>query len=291
MIVLILQMLLKEYRHHFALSLADQYPRSEIDNFFRRLTHFYFNWDPSFPVLEPNHRLSNIELDQLNEALEALKKYQPLQYILKEAYFYGSNFYVDSHVLIPRPETEELVEWVLRDHPKIHMEDFNVLEIGTGSGCIAVSLAKAQAGFRVAALDVSKAALEVAQKNAELHQAKVDFFHLDMTTLNSWKKPLDIVISNPPYVHPEERTEMSANVLDYEPHLALFTPEKDPLYFYRKIMTFAQKSLKIGGLVYLEINPKFQQTLELLINEYSFKDIEVRSDIFGKNRMLKAVKL
>ncbi len=290
MIVLILQMLLKEYRRHFALSLADQYPQTEIESFFRRLTDFYFDWDPTFPVLEPNHRLANSELDLLNKALEALKKFKPLQYVLEEAYFYGMNFYVDSQVLIPRPETEQLVEWILIDHRKTDLQDINVLEIGTGSGCIAISLAKAHQRMSISALDISKAALEVAQKNAKIHQADVDFFHQDMTHLKSWKSPLDIIVSNPPYVHPEERLEMSANVLDHEPHLALFTPDQDPLYFYRKILSFAENTLKSSACLYLEINPKFQQALELLIKEHSFRYIEVRSDIFGKNRMLKAVK-
>ena len=221
--------------------------------------------------------------------MDELKKFKPIQYIINESYFYGRSFYVDEHVLIPRPETEELVKWVLSDF-KDEENHYNVLELGTGSGCIATSLAKEQSKFHIEALEVSKAALGVAQKNALHHNVEIDFIHQDMRELEVWDKPLNIMISNPPYIEPDEKKEMLPNVLDYEPHLALFTPENEPLYFYKKIILLAQSGLETNGCLYLEINPKFEEDLLTFIKTATFKDIEVRNDIFGKNRMLKAVK-
>ena len=282
-------MLLNEFRYKFNSSLKNQYPKSEITSFYRRLTHFYFQWPPTFLIMNPNYRLNYEELQQLTIALNELKKFRPIQYILNESYFYGRTFYVDEHVLIPRQETEELVKWVLSDY-KDEEHHCNVLELGTGSGCIAISLAKEQRKFKIEALDVSKAALQVAQKNAFLHNSEIDFVHQDICRLESWNKPLDVIISNPPYIEPNEKKEMLPNVLDHEPHLALFTPNGEPLYFYKKIIFLANSCLKVNGCFYLEINPKYTKDLVAFIKTSTFKDIEVRNDIFGKNRMLKAVK-
>jgi len=289
MIVLILPMLLNEFKNHFISSLTDHYPKSEITAFYRRLTDFYFQWPPTFSVLNPQYQLNKEELQKLFFALDELKKFKPIQYIINESYFYGRQFFVNEQVLIPRPETEELVKWVLNDFNDVQ-NYINVLELGTGSGCIAISLAKEQSKFNIEALDVSETALEIAKKNAIRHHIEIDFIHKDMTALVVWNKALDVIISNPPYIEAEEKREMLPNVLDYEPHLALFTPEQDPLYFYRKIIALAQSSLKSNGCLYLEINPKFKENLLTFIKSETFKDIEVRNDIFGKNRMLKAVK-
>ena len=282
-------MLLNEFRYKFNSSLKNQYPKSEITSFYRRLTHFYFQWPPTFLIMNPDYRLNYEELQQLTIALNELKKFRPIQYILNESYFYGRTFYVDEHVLIPRQETEELVKWVLSDY-KDEEHHCNVLELGTGSGCIAISLAKEQKKFKIEALDVSKAALQVAQKNAFLHNSEIDFVHQDICRLENWHKPLDVIISNPPYIEPNEKKEMLPNVLDHEPHLALFTPNGEPLYFYKKIIFLANACLKVNGCFYLEINPKYIKDLVAFIKTSTFKDIEVRNDIFGKNRMLKAVK-
>ena len=289
MIVLILHMLLNEFRYKFNSSLKNHYPKSEITSFYRRLTHFYFQWPPTFLIMNPDYRLNYEELQQLTIALNELKKFRPIQYILNESYFYGRTFYVDEHVLIPRQETEELVKWVLSDY-KDEEHHCNVLELGTGSGCIAISLAKEHRKFKIEALDVSKAALQVAQKNAFLHNSEIDFVHQDICRLENWHKPLDVIISNPPYIEPNEKKEMLPNVLDHEPHLALFTPNGEPLYFYKKIIFLANSCLKVNGCFYLEINPKYTEDLVAFIKTGTFKDIEVRNDIFGKNRMLKAVK-
>jgi len=289
MIVLILHMLLNEFRNHFHSSLTDHYQKSEITAFYGRLTDFYFQWPRTFSILNPQYQLNKKELQKLFFALNELKKFKPIQYILNESYFYGRSFYVDEHVLIPRPETEELVKWVLNDF-KDAEDHCNVLELGTGSGCIAISLAKEQSKFHIEALEVSKAALSVAKKNALHHNVNIDFIHQDMRELEVWDKPLNIMISNPPYIQPDEKKEMLPNVLDYEPHLALFTPENEPLYFYKKIILFAQSCIDSNGCLYLEINPKFEEDLLTFIKTGTFKDIEVRNDIFGKNRMLKVVK-
>lgn len=226
---------------------------------------------------------------KLSLALDKLKKLRPLQYIINESYFYGRSFYVNEQVLIPRPETEELVKWVLSDFEDVK-DRYNVLELGTGSGCIAISLAKEQSKFCIQALDISETALDIAKKNALHHHAEIDFIHQDMTTIEVWSKAINVVISNPPYIEPDEKKEMLPNVLEYEPHLALFTPKREPLYYYKKIIAIAQSSLNSNGSLYLEINPKFKEDLITYIKRKTFKDIEVRNDIFGKNRMLKAVK-
>ena len=290
MIVLILRMLLNEFRNHFTDTLIDDYPKTEITSLFRRLTDFYFQWPPTFMVLNPDYQLNKVELEKLSVALGALEEHKPLQYITNEAYFYGRTFYVNENVLIPRPETEDLVNWVMKDYLEVQ-HSLDVLDLGTGSGCISVSLAKEQSLFNVEALEVSEMALEVAKKNADFHHVKINFIQKDMKSLEFWNKPLDVIISNPPYIVPREKKEMLPNVLNHEPHLALFTPEKDPLYFYKKIIVLAQSSLKPNGHLYLEINPIFSESLEAFVKAHTFKDIEVRNDIFGKKRMLKAVKL
>ena len=289
MIVLILQMLLNEFRNHFDYSLTDHYPKSEINAFYSRLTDFYFQWPPTFTFLNPDYMLNQDELNKLLFALEGLKNFRPIQYIIKESYFYGRSFYVDENVLIPRPETEELVKWVLADF-KDAQDNCNLLELGTGSGCVAITLAKEQSKFNIEALDISEGALNVAQQNALNHNVEIEFIHQDIMELLVCSKPLNIIISNPPYIEPNEKNGMQPNVLDYEPHLAMFTPENKPLYFYKRIIFLAQFFLINDGCLYLEINPKFYEALLNLIKTTTFKDIEVRNDIFGKERMLKAVK-
>ncbi len=282
-------MLLNEFINHFNYSLRDHYTKSEITAFYRRLTDFYFKWPPTFSILNPDYGLKKEELKKLSLALDGLKKFRPIQYIINESHFYGRTFYVDEHVLIPRPETEDLVKWVLSDFKDLEFHN-NLLDLGTGSGCIAISLAKEQSKFNIKALEVSKSALGVARKNAQHHNVDIDFIHQDIRMLEVWDEPLNVIISNPPYIEPGEKKDMLSNVLNYEPHLALFTPENKPLYFYKKIIQFANSGLDCNGCLYLEINPKFKEELLTFIKSISFKDIEVRNDIFGINRMLKAVK-
>ena len=212
------------------------------------------------------------------------------RYITHQATFFGIDFFVNQSVLIPRPETEDLVNWVLEDISKNKIISPQLMDIGTGSGCIAVSLANANKQINVTAIDLSEEALRVAKKNAKQHRVKIDFIKHDIQSLFHWKNPLDIIVSNPPYVHPNEKKEISPNVLNYEPHMALFTPENDPVYYYRLIINFALAVLKSGGSLYLEINPRYLELLKSNFSDDTFGEIEVRNDIFGKSRMLKVIK-
>ncbi len=282
-------MLINEFKAHFNKSLIDIYPLNEVNSFFRILTDHYFKWAPTFSVLNPDHRLTTTESKQLSAALLDLKKHKPVQYITQEAFFYNRSFYVDENVMIPRPETEEFINWVLEDSSDIGTQ-LRVLDIGTGSGCIPITLAKEQNNFIIDALDISTRALEVAKKNAQRHKAEINFFKADIRESISWPYPQDIMISNPPYIEPDEKNKMLPNVLEYEPHLALFTPHNHPLFYYYKIIELSYTFLKPGGCLYLEINPDHATALTTLIKANHFDCIEIRNDIFGKKRMLKALK-
>ncbi len=283
-------MRLSEFRSHFQKTLLEIYSKEEADSIFKRLIDFYFEWDASFPIINPNYLLDFNASEKLKFALSELRKEKPLQYITHQATFFGIDFFVNQSVLIPRPETEDLVNWVLEDICKNKIISPQLMDIGTGSGCIAVSLANANKQINVTAIDLSEEALRVAKKNAKKHRVKIDFIKHDIQSLFHWKNPLDIIVSNPPYVHPNEKKEISPNVLNYEPHMAIFTPENDPVYYYRLIINFASAVLKSGGSLYLEINPKYLKLLKSNFSDDTFGEIEVRNDIFGKSRMLKVIK-
>tara|TARA_S200000501_G_scaffold247567_1_gene231927 strand:- start:138 stop:992 length:855 start_codon:yes stop_codon:yes gene_type:complete len=283
-------MRLSEFRSHFQKTLLEIYSKEEADSIFKRLIDFYFEWDASFPIINPNYLLDFNASEKLKFALSELRKEKPLQYITHQATFFGIDFFVNQSVLIPRPETEDLVNWVLEDIYKNKIISPQLMDIGTGSGCIAVSLANANKQINVTAIDLSEEALRVAKKNAKKHRVKIDFIKHDIQSLFHWKNPLDIIVSNPPYVHPNEKKEISPNVLNYEPHMAIFTPENDPVYYYRLIINFALAVLKSGGSLYLEINPKYLELLKSNFSDDTFGEIEVRNDIFGKSRMLKVIK-
>jgi release factor glutamine methyltransferase len=283
-------MRLSEFRSHFQKTLLEIYSKEETDSIFKRLIDFYFEWDPSYPIINPNYLLDFNAYEKLKLALSELKKEKPLQYITNQATFFGIDFYVNQSVLIPRQETEGLVNWVLEDISKNKIVFPNLMDIGTGSGCIAISLANANKEINVTAIDLSEEALKVAKKNAKQHRVKIDFIKQDIQSLIHWKNPLDIIVSNPPYVHPNEKKEISPNVLNYEPHMALFTPENDPVYYYRLIINFALAVLKSRGSLYFEINPRYLELLKSNFSDDTFGEIEVRNDIFGKSRMLKVTK-
>jgi release factor glutamine methyltransferase len=243
----------------------------------------------AFPELE----LPDEHLKAINHILKELKTGKPIQYILGHTEFYGLTFKVNSSVLIPRPETEELVEWIISSVGSSQLAVGNMLDIGTGSGCIAISLKKNLPEFSVSAMDISPEALQVAKENAKLNDVKVDFAQADILE-SSRRAPsairYSIIVSNPPYVTLEDQNQMHSNVTDFEPHTALFVPENDPLIFYKAIAGFASKNLKPGGLLFFEINENYgKQIVELLTNK-SFKNIELRKDMSGKDRMIKAVK-
>jgi release factor glutamine methyltransferase len=235
----------------------------------------------------PETVLTDEQSEKLTIILDQLKTGEPVQYILGNTEFYGLPFQVNSNVLIPRPETEELVSWIIESAVS---PDINVLDIGTGSGCIAITLKHELKQSIVSAIDISTGALETAKRNATINQVEVNFIHADILAhenINLDEK-LDIIVSNPPYVTETDKRQMHTNVTDFEPHSALFVPEEDPLLFYNAIADFAVKNLNPNGLLFFEINESYgKETVELLINK-SFINIELRKDMSGRDRMIKA---
>ena len=232
-------------------------------------------------IVYSNKVISIKNSDCIKRIINELKENKPIQYILGEAEFYGLKFKVNKHTLIPRPETEELVDWILK-------EDFNsVLDIGTGSGCIAISLAK-HSTAQIAAIDNCEKALEVAKENAKLNKVDIKFCTQDILQSTSLLN-LDLIVSNPPYILESEKQNMKANVLQYEPHLALFTPDKNPLLFYKKIGSLAAKSLNYGGKLFFEINEKYGTEILKMLSKIGFVDIAFKKDINDKDRMIKAI--
>ena len=232
--------------------------------------------------------ITDKDKDFLCEVVRRLKNHEPIQYILGETEFYGLPFRLTPDVLIPRPETEELVDWILTSNIQSNPVIFDA---ACGSGCIAVSLKKNIPESVVLGCDISDKVLAVAKKNAALNHVAVDFFLMDLLNMEKKKLPeFDIIVSNPPYVMEAEKNKMEANVLDYEPHLALFAPASDPLAFYKAIVGLAVKRMKAGGSLYFEINCRFGKECIDILKENNFSNIKLRKDINGKDRMLKAVK-
>ena len=229
----------------------------------------------------------------LLKILEELKTGKPLQYVIGETEFYGLNFRVNPSVLIPRPETEELVEWILSDirSSKTSIEGLKIIDIGTGSGCIPISLKKNLPEAQLYALDISNEALGVSKQNAVLNQTKVNFIQADILNLLNEQltdEKFGIIVSNPPYVTDSEKQQMLPNVLQHEPHLALFVPDNDPLIFYKAIADFALKHSDINGYLYLEINENLGEETAQLLKQMGLKNIELRKDLGGKDRMIRS---
>ena len=225
---------------------------------------------------------------KLETILSRLKNSEPIQYIFGETEFYGLPFFVTPDVLIPRPETEELVNWIVSKF-KVQSSKFKVLDIGTGSGCIAVALAKHLPRASVTAMDISSAALAVAQKNADRNNVLVKFLEKDILSLHDISEKYDVIVSNPPYVSETEKNEIAENVLNFEPHLALFVANRNPLIFYEAIAYFAKKQLNDGGFLYFEINRMFGSTIIELLQKKGFSNVELRKDMFGNDRMVRAM--
>ena len=250
--------------------------------------------------------LSAHDQTELEKNMQRLEKGEPVQYVIGVADFFGRQFHVEPGVLIPRPETEELCRWILasdkhgltrtvREIP--HQSDANILDIGTGSGCIAITLALELPDAQVTAWDISDDALRIASKNAKQLGADVVFVKQDVLniSLTSHLSPLtshyDLIVSNPPYICEKEKSAMECNVLEHEPHLALFVPDDDPLLFYRAIAQYAVVALKPQGSLFFEINPLYADDLNHMLRMMSYHDISIRQDQFGKTRFLKATKI
>jgi len=279
-------MKIKEYRTQFIQTLAPIYDGVEAESFFYLILEEKQQLKRIDLALKPDLELSEEELAVWNSILEQLKLEIPIQYLLGKTSFYGLDFEVNSAVLIPRPETEELVDWIIFNNSKIEkLKDLKILDIGTGSGCIAVSLAKNLPNAKVFAIDVSEKALATAQKNAELNSVEVTFIEKNILETMDLGQEFDIIVSNPPYVRNLEKEEIKKNVLDNEPHLALFVEDDDALLFYRKIAELAQKNLSNSGQLYFEINQYLGQEMIDLLEKMNFKNIELRKDIYGNDRM------
>ena len=280
--------LVRDCRKYYASELEKIYSSDEANALIMILLEHYFGIDRVKIAMEPELRLSESEMLTLHFAVKELLKNKPVQYIIGETEFCGMRFFVEEGVLIPRPETEEMVRLLAVGHWPLAVK---ILDIGTGSGCIAISLAKLLKNSVVTAVDVSEKALEVAKKNAEANGVDVRFVLDDIFNPQNPKligNQYDIIVSNPPYVCESEKKEMRANVLDYEPSTALFVSDNDPLIFYRKILEFAQKSLKPNGEIWFEINEKFGKEMIKLCLEKGFINVEIIKDFRGKDRVLKA---
>ena len=284
-------MLLKRYKTHFFDSLKNIQDEQEIESFFFILTEYLHNLKRVDLALNPNFELSDAEVKKWNAILADLQQEKPIQYITGEAWFYGLQFEVNENTLIPRPETEELVEWIIESQKsKVQSQKCEILDIGTGTGCIPISLKTNLPQANVSAIDVSEKALEVAKRNAVSNKVDISFIQADILEVEDLNQHFDIIVSNPPYVRNLEKQEIKKNVLDYEPHLALFVEDTDALLFYRKIAQLALKNLAPNGLLFFEINQYLgKETVELLEN-FGFKNIELKKDIYGNDRMIRCEK-
>ena len=282
-------MTLKECRLRIHEALSEIYPKTEIDSFFFLMIEEKLNLQRIDTVLKPDLLISQDNLTTFINIIKRLQNEEPIQYILKKTSFYGLPFIVDKNTLIPRPETEELVAWIIEEASKgkLHKKDkISILDIGTGTGCIPISLAKNLIKSSVSAIDISQKALLIAKKNALLNNTKIDFFEMDILNTESLPQKFDIIVSNPPYVRESEKTGIKKNVLQNEPHLALFVDNNNPLLFYKKIADLATKYLRQNGLLFFEINQYLEKETVKMLEMKGFKNIELRKDLFGNYRMI-----
>ena len=285
----IIAMKIKEYRTQFIQALSQIYDIGEVESFFYLILEEKRELKRIDLALNPDLTFSVEEIQLWNSILEQLLQEVPIQYLLGKTNFYGLNFEVNADVLIPRPETEELVEWIITTQdPRPKAQDLKILDIGTGSGCIAIALAKNIPNAEVFAIDVSEKALVTAQKNANSNEVIITFLEKNILETENLEQQFDIIVSNPPYVRELEKKEIKKNVLDNEPHLALFVEDNDALLFYRKITELAQKNLRNDGKLFFEINQYLGKEMVDLLEKLNFINIELRKDIYGNDRMIKA---
>lgn len=295
------------FKKQFFSALSEIYPETEIQSFFNILIEFKLNLKRIDIALDPTFEISITDIDFLETAISDLKKHIPIQYIIGETEFYGLPFHVNENVLIPRPETEELVEWIINElKVKSQKSKIKILDIGTGSGCIPISLAKNLLNAEIYAIDISSEALKTAKKNAELNKVTINFIETDILKTESLKDIItsetqqslnseaasipkfDIIVSNPPYVRNLEKQEIQPNVLKHEPHLALFVKDNNPLIFYDKIADLAKSHLTENGYLFFEINQYLGTETVDLLKSKGFSEIELKKDMFGVDRMTKS---
>lgn len=277
---------LSSIKAYFTAELVSMYEASEVKVFFEMLAFAFLKFSKTDLILNANETLTESELLLFFYAIKKLQNNTPIQHIAGSAWFYGNEFIVSEHVLIPRPETEELVDWILQ----AEFTTQRLLDVGTGTGCISISIKKEMPSVDVVAMDVSPEALAIAEKNAQENNVKVEWRLFDILKWESFHKEekFDVIVSNPPYIPNSDKQNMAANVLDYEPDLALFVPDNDPLLFYKVIADFALKYLATNGKLYFEIHERFGTETKNMLKEKGFKSIELRKDMQGKNRMVRA---
>ncbi len=286
---------LKDIKQEFVNALAEIYPLEEIQSFFSILSEAYLGLSRIEIALQPEKVITEENSKKFNEAIIRLKQFEPIQYIIGKTEFYGLFFIVDKSVLIPRPETEELVAWITNETQN---KEITILDIGTGSGCIAISLAHQLSKAKMNAIDISKDALRIAKQNALTNKVNVNFIEVDVIQFEHSKElqihkesKFDIIVSNPPYVRASEKELMKANVLRYEPEIALFVEDKDPLLFYRRIAQLSKDYLKPEGTLFFEINEYLGKGMRDMLEVEGFTNIEIKKDIFEKDRMIKCKEL
>jgi release factor glutamine methyltransferase len=270
--------------------LAGTFSKGEIESLIFLIFEKIKGYSRTLFLLAKDDELNEKELREIDKIVSRLKNHEPIQYILGETEFYGLQFYAVPGVLIPRPETEELVQWIIQENQLLAP---TILDIGTGTGCIAVSLSKNLPESNVIACDISPICIETARRNTELNSVQVSVIEYDILNGNPEVSfpELDVIVSNPPYIRETEKLMMEKNVLDFEPELALFVPDEKPLLFYERIADFAFSHLKKTGSLYFEINEAFGSDCIKMLRQKGFSDIELKKDINGKDRMIRGTLL
>lgn len=279
-------MTLLSFKQKLYSTLKSHYPATEIDSFFRLILEDVLQLSKIDFALAPQQKIVADKILVVENIIKGLKNKQPIQYLIGFTEFMNLKLEVNKNVLIPRPETEELIYWIVEDTNTQPVLD--VLDIGTGTGCIPIALAKSLNKANVSSIDVSEKAIETATRNAKSNHASVNFIDQDILNTQNLPQQYDIIVSNPPYVRNLEKIEIQKNVLDYEPHLALFVTDDDPLLFYRKIAQLALTALKPKGVLYFEINQYLGTETVSLLKQIGFKNSILKKDIFGNDRMIKA---
>ncbi len=292
-------MTINEAYQHLLDELFSVYERDEAETIARFVFEDVFSLKPSAVVMDADKIFQEENILKLKDCISRLKNHEPVQYVTEKAFFYGNEFDVTPSVLIPRPETEELVEWVIQTNNSWQLEvgslqidkKQKILDIGTGSGCIAISLKENIPSAEVYAIDISVTALEIAKLNSEILKQKIHFAHADILNLeNPLGKQFDIIVSNPPYITESESSTLDKNVIAFEPHVALFAIGSDPLIFYKKIIEFSKLYLIAGGKLYFEVNQQYGNEVLKLLQQNGFTNTELRKDINENDRMVAGVK-
>lgn len=267
--------------------LKNYYPDNEITSFTFLILEYLLNYSKTQIHIYQDKEIRETEFLEINKIVSELKKYKPIQYIFGITEFYDLNFMLSTDVLIPRPETEELVDWIISENKD---ENKRIIDIGTGSGCIAIALANNIKESEVLASDISENALSIVRQNSKINNITIKTLLMDiLNPISDFQEKFDIIVSNPPYITEKEKELMHHNVLSYEPHLALFVPNEKPLLFYKAICEFAISNLNSSGKLYLEINEAFGDETVRLLKEYNFHNISLRKDIHEKDRMIRAI--